>query len=144
MADESSRKEATNFFGSLKGGDLDALNLEVDDAILGAAGGREKVDTLKEKNMLYSSELSLETEFDVACPPYFGFDSNHQTLFIKNVPKNCAKHELEAAFKDMPGFTCVSMADPLRTQDFLRFAWIIFKKEAQTAAALDAMSTEIV
>lgn len=136
-------KEAGKFFESLKRGDLDALNLEVDDKILEAAGGNDHIESLKTKNMLYSSELTLDAEFNVACAPYFGFDSNHQTLFIKNIPKNCSKVELEASFKDMPGFTCVSMSDPLRTQDFLRFGWIIFKKEAQTSAALDSMSTEI-
>jgi len=45
-------------------------------------------DALKEK-----SEIILEESFPISGSPYYGFDPNGQTLFIRNVPKNCSKKE---------------------------------------------------
>ena len=80
--------------------------------------------------MLYSQDLTLKDDLDITASPYYGFDSNQQTLFIKNLPKNCPRKELEDAFKEMPGFTTISLSEPLKTQEFVRFGWIIFKKDA--------------
>lgn len=53
------------------------MNLEINDDIIKAVGGKEEIAKLREKNMLYSSELTVDTEFDVTSNRYFGFDSNH-------------------------------------------------------------------
>ena len=70
-------KEAEYFFESVKEGEYDNLSLEINDTVLEATEGRAFYEQLKEKNMLYSQDLTLkEDSLDITAAPYFGFDSN--------------------------------------------------------------------
>lgn len=93
---------------------------------------------------LYSSEINLNDDIEIIDSPYFGFDSNAQTLFIKSIPRDCARREIEELFEGMDGYICLSVSEPLRSQDLVRFGWVIFKNSESCTKALDTMDRKLV
>lgn len=66
---------------------------------------------------------------DITKGPFFGFDSNSMTLYLKQIPKNVSRLELLDLVKESRGFVSLSLSDPLRTQDFERYAWVSYDSE---------------
>lgn len=52
---------------------------------------------------LYTSEIIVKNEFIVLEKPYFGFDSDCLTLFIKSVPRDCPREDLLDEFSRLEG-----------------------------------------
>lgn len=93
---------------------------------------------------LYNSDINLNDEIEIINAPFFGFDSNAQTLFIKSIPRDCARREIEELFEEMEGYICLSVSEPLRSQNLVRFGWVIFKNSECCEKALDTMNRELV
>jgi len=67
---------------------------------------------------------SLYSEnFDITAAPFFGFDANCMTLFIKSIPKNISRWDIQDAIKNLPGYLSLSLSEPLRSQNFVRCAF---------------------
>lgn len=126
-----------------KGGFSD-LNFDLNQELLSSLAGDKTKEDLEKDDNLYNNEFNLEEGYDITEAPFFGFDSNHQTLFIKMVPKECARRDLEKIFEGMEGFICLSLSEPLRTQDFVRFGWVIFDSDANCAKAIEGMDKDAV
>ena len=39
--------------------------------------------------------FNILDDFDITGPPYFGFNANSMTLFIKTIPKNIARWDIK-------------------------------------------------
>ena len=61
--------------------------------------------------------------------PYFGFDANKNTLFLKQIPVKVSRWDLLDTIKSTPGFISLSMSEPLRSQDFVRYAWVTYDSD---------------
>ena len=74
--------------------------------------------------------------------PYFGFDPNFMTLFIKSVAKNISRWEIKQVYyyikvlEKLPGFKSLSLSEPLRSNEYLRFGWILFDSEENSKIAV--------
>lgn len=68
----------------------------------------------------FHKEISLDDTCDIMGEPYFGFDPNCMTLFIKSVPKNISRWDIKENLIKVPGFISLSLSEPLKTHDFLR------------------------
>lgn len=123
-------------------GQFDLVNLNLNEALLESFSDKKTKAQLKEDPNLYNTEINLSEGYDITNAPYFGFDSNHQTLFIKSVPKDCPRRTLEKIFEEMEGYICLSLSEPLRTQEFVRFGWVIFDSNENCAKAVNLMSSE--
>lgn len=77
--------------------------------------------------------MSLPDNLNITKAPLFGFDPNSLTLFIKAVPKNVSRQALLEIFEKLPGFASLSLSDPLRSHDFVRYGWAAFRSEEQCA-----------
>jgi hypothetical protein len=66
---------------------------------------------------------------NVSGAPFFGFDANKATLYLKLIPTNISRWELLDAVQPTPGFLGLSMSEPLKTQDFVRYAWVTYDTE---------------
>jgi hypothetical protein len=51
------------------------------------------------------------------------------TLYLKLIPVNVARWELLEIVKETPGFVAFSMSEPLKTQNFVRYAWVSYDSE---------------
>ena len=73
-------------------------------------------------------------------PPYYGFDPNSLTLFLKTIPTNVSRWEILDILKNCPGFLSLSMSEPLKSQNFARFAWVLFDSEPHCIEGLQILN----
>jgi hypothetical protein len=88
---------------------------------------------------LQDSGVSCE---NLAGPPYFGFDPNSLTLFLKTIPTNVSRWEILDVLKNCPGFLSLSLSEPLKSQNFARFAWVLFDSEELCVEGLASLSNK--
>ncbi|OMJ81799.1 hypothetical protein SteCoe_17683 [Stentor coeruleus] len=72
--------------------------------------------------------------------PFFGFDPNSLTLFLKTIPTNVSRWEILDVLKNCNGFLSFSMSEPLKSQNFARFAWVLFDSEEHCAEGLQMLN----
>lgn len=84
-------------------------------------------------NLHFNGHVDLPEKMNITRAPLFGFDPNSLTLFIKAVPKNVSRKALLDIFEKLPGFASLSLSDPLRSHDFVRYGWAAFRKEDMCA-----------
>ena len=78
----------------------------------------------------------------ISGPPYFGFDPNSMTLFLKTIPVNISRWDLLAVVKSSPGFVSLSMSEPLKSQGFSRFAWVLYDTEEHCNESLEILTNK--
>ncbi len=66
---------------------------------------------------------------DITKPPYYGFDPNSVTLYLKALPVTISRWDVLNEVKHTPGFVSLSLSEPLKTQDFVRYAWVSYDSE---------------
>jgi SERRATE/Ars2, N-terminal domain/Arsenite-resistance protein 2/Domain of unknown function (DUF4187) len=94
-----------------------------------------------------SKYLDLKLE-DLGCienlsgPPYYGFDPNSLTLFLKTIPTHVSRWEILDVLKNCPGFLSLSMSEPLKSQNFARFGWVLFDTEAHCLESLSLLNNK--
>lgn len=86
----------------------------------------------------YQRLISLDND-EVAKAPLFGFDANAKTLYLKQIPVRVGRLELLNEVKNSKGFASFSMSDPLKAQDFERYAWVSYETEEDCAKARDQL-----
>ena len=80
----------------------------------------------------------------LAGPPFYGFDPNSMTLFLKAIPVNISRWDVLGVVKTSPGFVSLSMSEPLKTQNFSRFAWALYDSEAHCQESLELLTNKTV
>lgn len=58
--------------------------------------------------------------------PYFGFDPNYNTLFIRSIPTNISREDIMNIVSKVDGLMYLSLSEPQKNKDFSRLGWIIF------------------
>jgi hypothetical protein len=74
--------------------------------------------------------------------PIFGYDANSMTLYLRQIPKSLSRWDLlEKIRSQTQGFISLSMSEPLKTQDFERYAWISFDSDNNCKIAKEVLET---
>ena len=97
------------------------------------------------QSQLFSGLKLRETEKNIeriSGPPYYGFDPNSMTLFLKTIPVNISRWDLLAVIKTSPGFVSLSMSEPLKSQGFSRFAWVLYDTEEHCNESLQMLTSK--
>ena len=97
------------------------------------------------QRQLFSGLKLRETEKNIekiSGPPYYGFDPNSMTLFLKTIPVHISRWDLLAVIKTSPGFISLSMSEPLKSQGFSRFAWVLYDTEAHCNESLQLLTNK--
>lgn len=81
---------------------------------------------------------------NLAGPPYYGFDPNSMTLFLKTIPVNISRWDLLNVVKTSPGFVSLSMSEPLKSQGYCRFAWVLYDSEEHCNESLVLLANKTV
>lgn len=89
---------------------------------------QENFEEIKEESKDMIQKKSLESE-NISQSPLFGFDANKSTLYLKLIPTHISRWELLDTVKPTPGFMGLSMSEPLKTQDFVRYAWVTYDND---------------
>lgn len=72
----------------------------------------------------YDVHVSPQTE--IHGEPYFGFDQNLNTLFIKTVPRSISRYDIRSVVEKLEGYKTLTMSDPVKKNNLSRYCWIDF------------------
>jgi hypothetical protein len=86
-----------------------------------------KLESPMDEIELRQAESYVQVDYTKA--PYFGFDPNSMTLFLKAIPVNISRSEVLNLVKSTPGFVSLSLSDPLKNQNFVLYAWVSYDSE---------------
>ena len=77
---------------------------------------------------------------EVARAPIFGYDANSMTLYLRSIPRNLGRQQLANLIRDhTQGFVSLSMSEPLKMQNFERYAWISFDSDENCRKAKESL-----
>ncbi len=65
------------------------------------------------------------------------------TLYLRTIPVNVSRWELLTEIKTTPGFVSLSLSEPLKNQNFVRYGWITYDSQENCNASkqiLDSIS----
>lgn len=69
-------------------------------------------------------DVHLNQNLDITRYPYFGFDSDVNTVFIKSVPRLISRYDIRAVVEKLEGYKCLTMSDPVKRNGLKRYCWI--------------------
>ena len=85
-------------------------------------------------------KLVMSKGDEVARAPIYGYDANSMTLYLRSIPRNVSRQQLlEVIRATTSGFVSLSMSEPLKTQNFERYAWISFDSDENCRRARDSL-----
>jgi len=87
---------------------------------------QESFEQVQDNSQPELEKKDNEENNDISSAPLFGFDANKNTLYLKLIPTHISRWELLDAVHPTPGFLGLSMSEPLKTQDFVRYAWVTY------------------
>ena len=87
-----------------------------------------------------TAEVHLNSSIDITSSPFFGFDPDQRTLFIRALSKNISRYDIQELVEKMEGYRSLAMSDPLRKNDFTRNCWVEFDSEENTNKAADSLT----
>ncbi len=73
--------------------------------------------------------VRLKLSVEITQAPFFGFDANERTLYLKMIPSKISRNEVLEKFRYLEGFIGLSLSAPQRTHNFVRYAWASFDSE---------------
>jgi hypothetical protein len=149
------KANADRFLKGIDSGKFDQLNLDYSEFQKTMPKGMQKVKEVDpsekmqeedpEGKMLNEDpEVDLDSTVDITGAPLYGFDPNSLTLFIKAIPKFISRWDLTDSLKKISGFMSLSLSEPLKSQDFIRFGWILFDTEENCNKAYELLNTLII
>ena len=80
----------------------------------------------------------------ISSDPFFGFDPDKMTLFLHQIPKNISRCDILDVLKKLPGFISMSMSEPIKNQDFVRYCWVTFDSEENTESAFESLNNLVI
>ena len=107
----------------------------------------DRYEDEEDSNNLIGSQtldISLSQGFDITKEPYFGFDPDVRTLFAKNVPKSISRFDIYEIARQLKGFKNITVSEPVKKNDFLRYCWIEFTDDESFMEAELALSGIII
>jgi hypothetical protein len=90
----------------------------------------EKVDEDEETNSNLSYiinqtfDIHMNPLIDITKEPYFGFDQDFCTLFIKAVPRPISRYDIRSVVEKLDGYKYLTMSDPVKKMNLTRYCWI--------------------
>lgn len=87
---------------------------------------------------------SPQNSLNISSAPFYGFDPDKMTLFLHQIPKNISRCDILEILKKLQGFISMSMSEPIKNQDFVRYCWVTFDSEENTESAFDSLNNLVI
>ena len=71
--------------------------------------------------------------------PYYAFDPDQNTIFIHQIPKNISRFQILNNVKKIPGYYSMSISDPIKNSDYMRYCWLTFENKEKCERALELL-----
>ena len=146
------KKLYDNFMSNLTQNNLNGLKLElrVSDEnnknikIINYGINKDNINLGEEKeNHIYGNNNNNNDNtsyLSISTSPFYGFDPDKMTLFLHQIPKNISRCDILDVLKKLSGFISMSMSEPIKNQDFIRYCWVTFDSEESTEIAFETLN----
>ena len=104
------------------------MKLEVEES-------EEKLREAEMENKYFNSGLTFIFRMEITKAPFFGFDANSMTIYLRTIPVSISRWDLLNVVKKTDGFVSLSLSEPLKNQSFVRYGWISYKDEESCTAS---------
>lgn len=74
-------------------------------------------------------DINVSTKINLSAPPFYGFDPDVNTIFIKAIPRNISKFDIFEIVGKLDGFQSITLSEPAKKLHFSRYCWISFTNE---------------
>lgn len=88
--------------------------------------------------------MHIANWIDITKAPYFGFDPDLHTLFIKCVPRTVSRADIFETVSLLEGYLGITISDPVKKFNLMRYCWIEFASEETCAKAELALNGVII
>jgi RNA recognition motif-containing protein len=85
-------------------------------------------------------DVHMNQSLDITKEPYFGFDQDVNTLFIKSVPRLISRYDIRSVVEKVEGYKYLTMSDPVKKNNLKRFCWIEFNNSENCNKAVLSLS----
>lgn len=117
-------KNSQTFQKSLEEGFFDDLDLRVNQNIIDSNELKVSYNFTAD-----NEECHVSKDVNLTEGPYHGFDPDKLTLFLHQIPKTLSRWAILDVVKTLPGFVSLSMSEPIKNQNFVRYCWVSFDTE---------------
>ena len=76
-------------------------------------------------------------------PPYYGIDSDKNNLFLNQIPTGVVRNDIYNLVSNLDGFIGMSLSEPIKCQNNIRYCWIKFENEENLSNAIENLSDKI-
>lgn len=76
---------------------------------------------------LQTLDINASSNINLAAAPFFSFDPDSFTLFIKAIPRTISKFDIFEIVGKLEGFKNITLSEPVKKLSFSRYCWITFK-----------------
>lgn len=90
----------------------------------------------------FKSDEKYGGDFDISESPYYGFEPDKMTLFLHQLPRNVSRWSVLELLKKQDGFITMSLSEPIKNQNYVRFVWVTFDKKDNCEKAYESLSEE--
>jgi hypothetical protein len=66
------------------------------------------------------------------------------TLYLKSIPCGISRWDILNFVRDTPGFVALSMSEPLRLQNFIRYAWVSYDSEENCSKGKEMLDKVVI
>jgi hypothetical protein len=93
----------------------------------------------KEREINFSKETA-NSYLEISDAPYYGFDPDKLTLFLHQIPRNVSRNTLFDVVGRLPGFSYMSLSEPIKNQNYVRYCWVTFDNEDNLDLAFETLN----
>lgn len=85
-------------------------------------------------------DINVSTKININVAPFYSFDPDMNTIFIKAIPRNISKFDIFEIVGKLEGFQNITLSEPAKKLHFSRYCWISFANEDSMKKAENAMN----
>lgn len=85
-------------------------------------------------------EINVSSSLNISGEPFFGFDPDSNTLFIKAIPRTISRFDIYQFVGKLEGYETITLSEPVKKISFARYCWITFENEKCLRKAEQAMN----
>jgi hypothetical protein len=95
---------------------------------------------VSKENLKIMQTKTNPNSIDISESPYFGFDPDKSTLFMHQIPRFISRFDILKELKHLKGFINMTVSEPMKNQNYVRYCWVSFNSEENCNSAFNALS----
>lgn len=121
---------------TLKQADEDCRNIKI--LLYGYNKEKEEFEE-KERDIVLTKD-SMGINIELSESVYYGYDPDKLTLFLHQIPRHVSRWTILDVLKKLPGFMYMSLSEPIKNQNYVRYCWVTFDSDDNLDLAFETLN----